>query len=137
MRKTPKKYQGGEAVEVETRDKHVGKVVQMLDRVHCHARKRLRVCVPVVERMHVLVDRANVDKPMSDIKVDVAPHWNDKDKRQVEGHQLRIGQNLLVGRIWDLIRRPQSRHYIFPERPLHNTETPIPDIVRHVAGGGI
>mmetsp|Transcript_3002 Transcript_3002/g.7195 ORF Transcript_3002/g.7195 Transcript_3002/m.7195 type:complete len:341 (-) Transcript_3002:801-1823(-) len=47
-------------------------VIQVLDRVHGQSRKGFRIGGPVVQRMHVLVQEAQVEEPVGNVKVQVA-----------------------------------------------------------------
>lgn len=56
--------EGGKVVEIERGDEDVREVVEMLHGVHGHAREGFGVCIAVVERVHVFVDRPEVNEPV-------------------------------------------------------------------------
>ena len=108
----------------------------MFDRVHCQPRERLRVGVTVVELVHVGVDGADVQEPVRDVEVHVAPHGKREHPKRVEREELRAAEHLRVGREADGAARPQPNDNRLPKRPLHDGKAPVPRVMQHVAHGG-
>ena len=58
----------------------------MLDRVHGQSGKRLNVGVSVVESMHILVHRLDVDEPVGKVKVELSVEGNPEGCDHEQSH---------------------------------------------------
>jgi len=70
----PEEVEGGH-VKVE-RGCDAGEVVEMLDGVHTEATEGVRGYVSMVEGVNEFVQNTNVNKPVCEVEVEIAPHRN-------------------------------------------------------------
>mmetsp|Transcript_27556 Transcript_27556/g.72447 ORF Transcript_27556/g.72447 Transcript_27556/m.72447 type:complete len:241 (-) Transcript_27556:16-738(-) len=74
---------------------------------------------------------------MRDVEVHVTPHRDGRDPEQVQRQQVAIAEDCVQRGIVDHARGPQPHHHRLPPRPLHNAETPVPQVVCHVPCRGV
>jgi hypothetical protein len=48
----------------------------MFNGMHTQSRKRLNISISVVKTVNLLVQRTEVKKTMSKVKMNASPHWN-------------------------------------------------------------
>ena len=61
-------------------------VVKVLNRVHGEPGKRLDVGVPVMESVHILVHRLDVDEPVGKVEVELSVEWNPEGCKHEQSH---------------------------------------------------
>ena len=73
-----------------------GEVVEVLHRMHRQAGEGLNVCVPVVDRMDVLEEGADVEEAVAEVEMEPSEDRDPKDGEDGEGEVPWAGGDLLV-----------------------------------------
>mmetsp|Transcript_2486 Transcript_2486/g.3636 ORF Transcript_2486/g.3636 Transcript_2486/m.3636 type:complete len:97 (+) Transcript_2486:649-939(+) len=96
MDKIIEKNERREIRDVKRRDICRGEVVKVLDGVHREPAEGVRIRVAMVETVHILVERADVDEFVGEMEMYVSPDWDEDDAGNVFDQKGRFLQDLVI-----------------------------------------
>ena len=126
-------HEGKRRGEDQKRRADTAVVVEMLDRVHAEAREGFDVSVTVVERVNILVQGLDMNKPVGKVKVKLPVERDPEECKNEHGHIPRIGRGLFIGHKWETVCCIAVHENSFPYGHLDHSKKRVPHVMQDFA----